>query len=180
MNKSYLLSKKNILVLLVICLIAINLHAQVNANKQPNDFWSRVQFGGGIGLGFGDGYFSGTLAPSAIYRLNNYVALGIGLSGTYNTEKNYYKSSIIGGSILGLFNPIPELQLSTEFEQNNVNIDWDSRTDYIDENYWYPSLYLGAGYSTRHVTIGIRYDLLYDSSKSTYLDPWMPFVRVYF
>ncbi len=179
MKKPFPINMINKIILCLMCLFSFGLNAQ-EVIKQPNEFWSHVQFGGGIGLGFGDGYFSGTLAPSAIYRLNNYVALGVGLSGSYNTEKNYYKSSIIGGSILGLFNPIPELQLSIEFEENNVNVDWDSRTGLRDENYWYPSLFLGAGYSTRNVTMGIRYDVLYNSSKSTYLDPWMPFVRVYF
>lgn len=180
MKKIFILYKKNKIGIFIMCLFSIGLSAQEITNKQPSDFWNHIQFGGGIGLGFGDGYFSGTLAPSAIYRINNYVALGVGLSGTYNTEKHIYKSSILGGSILGLFNPIPEIQLSTEFEENNVNVDWDSRTGLADENYWYPSLFLGAGYSTRNVTIGIRYDVLYNSSKSTYIDPWMPFVRVYF
>ncbi len=35
--------------------------AQVKKNRQTTDFWSHVRFGGGIGLNFGEGYFSGTL-----------------------------------------------------------------------------------------------------------------------
>jgi hypothetical protein len=35
-----------------------------------------VQFGGGIGLGFGSGFTDISVAPSAIYNFNEYVALG--------------------------------------------------------------------------------------------------------
>jgi hypothetical protein len=69
-------------------------------------FWDKVRFGGGIGLGFGDGFFSGTLAPSAVYEFNNTFALGVGFNGTYNTKKEFYKSTVLGGSLIGLFNPV--------------------------------------------------------------------------
>ena len=108
------------------------------------------------------------------------MALGVGLSGTYNTQKDYYKSSVLGVSILGLVNPIPQIQLSAEFEELNVSRKWDSRTGYANENYWYPALFLGAGYSSGPVTFGIRFDVLYDQNKSIYSESWVPFVRVYF
>lgn len=151
-----------------------------NTTMNSNDFWNHVRFGGGIGLSFGDGFFSGTLAPSAIYEFNPQFALGVGLNGTYNCRKNFYKSTIFGGSVLGLFNPIQEIQLSAEFEELNVNRKWEDHLGFSDQNYWYPALFVGAGYSARNITIGIRYDVLYDKEKSVYADPWGPFVRVYF
>jgi len=162
------------------CLFTSYLMAQENTYNHKSDFWDHVRFGGGIGLSFQNNYFSGTLSPSAIYQFNQQFALGVGLSGTYNSRKDYYKSTILGGSIIGLFNPIREIQISAELEENNVNINWDNRTGLTNENYWYTSLFLGAGYRTKHVTVGIRYDVLYDKEKSTYTDPWMPFIRVYF
>jgi hypothetical protein len=39
-----------------------------------------VQFGGGVGLGFGSNYTDISLAPSAIYNFNEYVALGLGVN----------------------------------------------------------------------------------------------------
>lgn len=150
--------------------------------SQINDynFWNHVRFGGGIGLSFGDGFFSGTLAPSAIYEFNNQFALGLGLEGTYNKRKVFYKSTILGGSVIGLINPIDVIQLSAEFEELNVNRVWDNNLGIEDERYWYPALFVGAGYRTQNITLGIRYDLLYDKNKSVYADAWMPFVRVYF
>jgi len=171
---------KSSMLILLICLFSVSLFAQDSNYNQKNDFWNHVRFGGGIGLSFGNHFFSGTLAPNAIYQFNQQFALGAGLSGTYNSQKYYYKSTIIGGSIIGLYNPVNEIQISAEFEENNVSIDWDNRTGFANENYWYPSLFLGVGYHARNLTIGIRFDVLYDNSKSTYADPWMPFVRVYF
>lgn len=161
-------------------LIFISFSQFLTAQNQEKQFWDHVRFGGGIGLSFGDGFFSGTLAPSAIYQLNDQFAMGIGLNGTYNKEKNFYSSTIIGGSVIGLFNVLRELQLSAEFEELNVSRDWDDSIRLKDENYWYPALFLGAGYSTGNVTFGIKYDVLYDETKSVYADSYIPFVRVYF
>ncbi len=149
-------------------------------NSSDDSFWKHVRFGGGIGLSFGDGFFSGTLAPSAIYEFNEQFALGIGLNGTYNSLKNNYKSTIFGGSVIGLYNPIQELQISAEFEQLNVNRKWENRLGIEDQNYWYPALFMGLGYRNQNFTVGIRYDVLYDKDKSIYANAWMPFARVYF
>ena len=169
MKKSIYYFKKATFLIVLLSLCSFGLMAQnSNSNGTSNDFWNHVRFGGGIGLSFGDGFFSGTLAPSAIYQFNEQVALGVGLSGTYNTQKDYYKSSVLGVSILGLVNPIPQIQLSAEFEELNVDRNWDSRTGIEDENYWYPALFLGLGYSSNNVTLGVRFDVLYDKYKSIY------------
>lgn len=153
--------------------------AQNNNDQKTNNFWSNVSFGGGIGVSTGTGFFSATLAPSAIYNFNDQFALGVGLNGTYNRSKDFFKSTIIGGSVIGLFNPIEALQLSAEFEELNVSRNFDN-PDFQDDNYWYPALFMGIGYRNQNVTFGIRYDVLYDENKSIYIDPWAPFVRFYF
>lgn len=158
---------------------SVNLFSQ-NQNIK-SDFWNNVSFGGAIALNFGNNIFSGTLAPSAIYNFNPYVSAGLGLSGTYNTQKDVFSSTILGGSIIGLFNPINEIQLSTEFEQLNVNREFENGLfPDSEENFWANALFLGAGYRSGPVTIGIRYDVLYDERDSIYADPWIPFVRVFF
>ncbi|MEM7085163.1 MAG: alpha-ketoglutarate decarboxylase [Bacteroidota bacterium] len=166
------------------------LSSVLNAQENPSTFWQNVRFGGGIGLSFGNGFFSGTLAPSAIYDFNEQFSAGVGLNGTYNTlkptDRNFgYSSTILGGSILTLFNVIPEIQLSSEFEQLYVTRKYDTgNTDTLavveDDRYWYPALFLGAGYRTNNVTVGIRYDVLYDEGRSIYANAWAPFFRVYF
>lgn len=174
------LLNKTLFICLLIISFSLNTQSQVRTSQTSSDFWSHVRFGGGIGLSFGDGFFSGTLAPSAIYEFNPQFALGVGLNGTYNTQKNFYKSTVFGGSLIGLFNPIKEIQLSAEFEQLNVNRKWENGLGIANDNYWYPALYLGAGFRSRNVAVGIRYDVLYDENKSIYANSWSPFIRFYF
>lgn len=145
-----------------------------------SDFWNHVRFGGGLGLNFGAGFFSGTIAPSGIYQFDSRFALGIGLNATFNNQKNVYKSTILGGSVIGLFNVIREIQLSGEYEQLNVDRNYNVNLNIEDENYWLPALFIGIGYQSGNVTFGVRYDVLYDEEQSIYIDPWMPFVRFYF
>jgi len=166
-----------IIFIFLILLFSQNSKAQ---DIEPS-FWSNVQYGGGLGISFSSDFFSGTLAPSAIYRFNHRFAFGLGLNLTYNTEKNYYTSTIVGTSIQSFFNIIPEIQLSAEFEQLYVDRNWDERTTpYLDESYWYPGLYVGAGFQTGNVTMGVRFDVLYVEDKSIYGNPYNPFVRFYF
>ncbi|MWB96556.1 hypothetical protein GON26_19500 [Flavobacterium sp. GA093] len=145
-----------------------------------NHFWDKVQFGGGLGLGFGSGYTDISVMPSAIYNVNEIVAVGVGLQFGYLSSKNNYSSFIYGGSLVGLVNPIPQIQLSAELEQVRVNTDYNFEGGDFSDNYWNTALYLGAGYRTGNVTIGGRYDVLFNDDRSLYGSAFMPFVRVYF
>ncbi|KJD31774.1 alpha-ketoglutarate decarboxylase [Tamlana nanhaiensis] len=151
----------------------------LNAQISNTNFWNKVRIGGGIGLNFGNGFFSGTLAPSAIYEVDAIFAFGLGLNATYNSQKNTYKSTILGGSLIGLANVIPQLQLSAEFEQLHVSTNFDN-PNLLKDTYWTPALFLGAGYRNNNITLGVRYDILYNTNRSIYANAWMPFVRVYF
>jgi predicted porin len=175
MKESITLVNKKI-VLIFIFMTSFTFSQQNNTS----DFWKNVRYGGGIGLSFGDGFFSGTLAPSAIYEFNPQFGLGVGLNGTISNQKNIYKSTILGGSIISMFNPINEIQLSAEYEQLNVHRVYNNALNLNDDNYWSPALFFGVGYRNGNVTFGLRYDVLYDVEKSIYADPWAPFVRFYF
>lgn len=160
----------------------VNAWAQNDPAPVAPNFWDKVQFGGGFGLGLGSGYTDITIAPSAIYNFNNYVALGAGLQGSYVSSRNLYSSAIYGGSIIGLFNPINEIQLSAELEQVRVNttIKGQNKFQDIKDNFWNTGLFLGAGYRTGNITVGVRYNILYKENDFVYSDAFMPFVRVYF
>jgi long-subunit fatty acid transport protein len=148
--------------------------------QSKSDFWNRVHFGGGLGLGFTNGGFNGSVSPSAIYQVNEQFATGVSLNFNY-AKFNEDKLLAYGGSVLTLFNPVPFLQLSGEFEQLRINRTLSTiGLNDIEDNYWSPALFLGLGYSNQNVTFGMRYDVLYDADKSIYANAWMPFVRVYF
>ena len=181
-NKIY---KKSLLILVIIFLghysmMSQNKNEKVLPRAKINNFWTNVRFGGGLGLDFGNGFFSATIAPSAIYEFDNMFSLGIGLNATFNNQKDFSKSTILGGSIIGLANVTNTIQLSAEFEQLNVNRSFDNSLNMENDNYWVPAIFVGAGYRNGNVTFGVRYDLLYDDEKSIYLNAWAPFVRFYF
>ncbi len=143
------------------------------------NFRGKVRYGGGVGLGFGNENFNAQLAPSALYQANDYLGFGLGLNFNY-ARFGDARLTAYGGSLLSLFNPLPRLQLSVEFEELRVHRDFGDGLPNARDNYWLPALFTGLGYSSGPVTFGIRYDLLYREDKSIYADPWMPFVRFYF
>ena len=172
--------KKFILSSFLMCFF-ISFSFSQNTSSKTSDFWKNVQFGGGLGLNLAEGFFSGGLSPSVLYRVNPYVATGVGLNFMYSSQRDVFKSTVLGGSILGLFNPYRELQISTEFEQLFVSRNFNEQfANYADDDYSYPALFLGLGYTSGNVTFGIRYDVLYDKDKSIQNEAWIPFVRFWF
>ncbi len=147
--------------------------------KTPNPFWQHVRFGGSLGLGFGNGYFNGSIAPSAIYDFNSITSAGVSLSAAY-AKQNNFKATSLGGSIIGMLRPIRAIQLSAEYEQLNITRRYEVDGANRKENYWVPALFLGIGYNTGPVVTGVRYDVLHDSQKSFYSSAFMPFVSIYF
>ncbi|UJH68450.1 alpha-ketoglutarate decarboxylase [Allomuricauda sp. SCSIO 65647] len=170
-------SPKAILGMYILSLFSITV---ISAQQNQSDFWSRVRLGGGFGLGFGNNTFNLQVAPSGIYQANDHFATGVGL------QLNYSKFGddtflAYGASFMNFYNPVRPIQLSAELEQWRVNLSSDGVTGVaVDDNYWLTALFLGIGYTNGNVTFGIRYDVLYDDERSIYVDPLMPFIRVYF
>ena len=137
-------------------------------------------FGGGFGLSIGNNFTNITIAPSGIYNFNDYFALGTGLQYSYLKEKNSYSSNVFGASLIGLFSPIEEIQLSLEVEQINVNNNYIDLGGNYNRNFWNTGLFVGGGYREGGITVGARLNLLFDSNKDIYGSAFMPFVRVFF
>jgi len=178
------MSRTLIFTLVLSLVVSVNLNAQVipaSTQKQPNPFWKNVSFGGGLGLNFGNGFFYGSISPSAIYNFNQYFSAGLGLSYAYLDDKrNDYRLSAYGGSIIALFNPIREIQLSAELEGLQVDQTFLFTEGNIKDNYFQEALFLGLGFRTGNVTIGARYNVLYNKNRNIYGSALMPFVRIYF
>jgi len=180
--KTINLSKKTNITL--ICLLFLGFANAQNEDiiipeKEKSEFWKNVHFGGGIGLNFSNGYNYVAIAPNGLYQFNDKFGLGVGLNANYSKHKNDYEATVLGGSVISIFKPMEELQLSAEFEENNVA--YKSLITNTKNNYWHPALFLGAGYSIGNFgAIGVRYDVLFDDKKSPYGTALLPFVRVYF
>jgi hypothetical protein len=182
--KNYLFSNLTKSVLIVIAVFfyenVIAQYTQVPPARSP--FWEKVQFGGGLGLSFGSGYTDISIAPSAIYNINPYLATGLGLQASYVSSKGYYDSGIYGVSLLTYINPIPEIQLSINLNESYVNNHYESYNGYrgYTDNFWNTALFLGAGYRTGNVTVGLSYNVLFNENDNVYGDALIPFVRAYF
>lgn len=145
-----------------------------------SDFLNHLQFGGGLGLGFGNGYADIMVAPTAIYNFNNYVSAGLGAQYNYVKQRDLYKANMYGGSIIALFNPLEELQISTELEQLRINRTFNDSFRSDSQDFWNTALFIGAGYRNENVTMGIRYNVLHKERDNIYAEAFMPFVRVFF
>ena len=176
----YLFRKKPFL-FFIITLLGAHYYsfAQATYETDESDFFDHVRFGGSLGASFSDNAFSAFLAPKAVYDFNNYVSAGAGFAGSYTNADNFSAYSL-SGSLIGLFRPLKKIQLSSEFEENYFSRNWELEGGDKKDSYWYPALFLGAGYTAGHLTAGIRYDVLYDEEKSIYGSALMPFVSVYF
>ncbi len=176
------LFNQNIILIFAIIFLTFNFsNAQITPSQ--SDFWKNVQFGGGFTLGFGSGFTNLGVSPSMLYNVNEFFAVGTGLQVSYVSATDY-RSLIYGVNLTTLFNPIESIQLSVDLEQLKVNT--TSNTALAGANifpktsFWNTGLWLGAGYRTNNITIGGRYNILFDRNKSIYSDAFLPFVRVYF
>lgn len=164
----------------VLLLISGLFYAQENPRAKTDAFWSHVRFGGSFGLAIGNDFTDVTIAPSAIYNFNDHFALGTGLQYSHLRQKNYYSSNVYGGSLIGLYSPIEEIQFSLELEEVNVNNEYVDLGENYKRSFWNTGLFVGAGYQEGNVTLGARFNLLFDKDKNVYGDAFMPFVRVFF
>ena len=181
MKKNFAINLTVLLTFVFLFGSSIVVFAQENQEmKTKSDFWERVQFGGGLGLGFGNGYADVAIAPSAIYNFNDYFAAGLGLQYSYVKQRNIFTSNMYGGSVIGLFHPIREIQISTELEQLRVNSRFETINGTTTRDFWNTALFVGAGYRNENVTIGLRYNVLHKDRDYMYVDALMPFVRIFF
>lgn len=137
----------------------------------------KFHFGGSLALSLGSDFSNIAVAPSVIYDVNKYFSAGLGVQGSYVNWKNNFESYIYGASLIGLANPIDEIQFSAELEQLRFNTTYENN---YKSSFWNTALFFGAGYRTNNVTIGVRYNVLFDQKKGIYNEPFMPFIRVYF
>jgi len=150
--------------------------------KTRSEFWNNVRFGGNVGANFGNNFSSVLIAPQAIYGVNEDLGVGLGLNYSYSERDlnrfDDFTSTIAGGSVIAIANPIDFLQVSADFEYLNVNRNF--RDNRLNDNYWVPALFLGAGYRQDNFVIGARYDVLFNERRSVFQNGLQPFVRVLF
>ena len=148
------------------------------AVKSKSEFWKKVTFMPSIGLGFGNGSTNISVAPAAVYNVNKYYSVGMGLQYSYLKQRNVFSSSTYGASLIAIANPIKEIQISAELEQLIANV--KNEVSGIKTNFPNTALFLGLGYRLGNSVFGARYNVLFKKDKGVYGDAFMPFVRIAF
>lgn len=184
--------KRNILNFLTFVLISVlfltgclSLKAQDTLiSHQKNDFWQKVKYGGEVSVGFGDTALNINVIPGVIYQFSDSFSLGIGGQIGYVNRRIFSNSTLYGVSGVVLYNPIKEIQLSTEMENLYISTK-NSNPDVFGEppskeKFSNTTLFLGAGYQIKNYIVGIRYNLLTKNENNIYSDVPMLFVRAYF
>lgn len=142
------------------------------------DYQRHWSFGGWFSLSFWNGGTDLLVAPKAYYHVSPKFLTGFGITYIYsdsNDDVFGYHSNSIGGSVMVGARPVPQLQLSAEYEGLNT-----TRSGAFADTYWNNALYLGASFVSGPVSFGIRYDILYDSATSAFGSPWTPVIGFYF
>ncbi len=140
----------------------------------------RLKFGCGFGLSFIGGTNIG-LSPNLIYDVSNTVSFGVGLQGNYTSIKDLQSTTTFGANVLSQYSPIKKLTMLLEFAQLKVNTTTEAVTGDIKKDYWDSALFVGAGFNiTDKISLGAKYNILYDSDESVYSSPIIPFVNITF
>ena len=161
-------------------LLFIGLTSTSFCQNSKSSFGDHLKYGGSFNIGFSNNYTTIGISPSVIYAFDNGFATGVSLSYFHTKNKtfnNTFTSNVYGGSVIGLYNTLRFLQISAELEQLNINY---TNTYLNYDSHWNTALYLGLAYSTINVSIGLRYDVLYDKKKSIYGSSISPVIRIYF
>jgi len=170
------IASRNLKKLLILPIFILGCYAGLAQNtKQKSDFWKKVRFGGGVGVGFNNAGYNASISPSAIYQVSDNFSAGINTNVIFSkVGDSSFKA--YGGGAIALYNPVQFIQLSSEYEHLRVN---QSLGD-IKNNFWAPALFVGIGYTNKFSTIGMRYNVLENHENSIYFNAWSPFIRFYF
>ena len=161
--------------------IFIHLHVtSQNSDLDQPRFFDNVSFGGGANIGIGTTYSSFSISPSAIYNFSDEFSAGLSFTYVYVKTKSIFNATTnhFGGSILAFYRPIDHLQFAAEYEQLKVN----QKYVFLDNPPLRQSaFYIGAEYVTGNISMGLRYDILFDKVENIiYSSALTPVFRVYF
>lgn len=185
--------KKNILALKLVLTILVfvcskSVFSQIEKDKGEEKVadtssikdQKRLKFGCGFGLNF-VGSTNISLSPNLMYSVSNKVILGVGIQGSYASIKNLQNTTTFGGNVLMMYTPARKLSTILELAQLRVVTKTEAEIENTTNKYWDTALFVGAGFNiTNKISVGAKYNLLYDEDESVYTSPIVPFVNITF
>lgn len=146
------------------CLLLISVGMVSHAQFQM----SRVTFGGGVGLQFGD-YTLVNIAPQVGYDVTKYLNMGAGFTYTrYSDKYDNYKltNDYLGFNIYGRVYPLPFLVFQLQPEVNRMwqTLKYRPTGEKVTEEKFVPVCLIGGGVRLGAITAMIQYDLAQNSN----------------
>jgi hypothetical protein len=140
----------------------------------------RLTFGCGFGLNFLGGT-NITLSPNLMYAVSDKFSLGAGIQGSYISIKDVQTTTTIGLNVVGEYNLSKKLTTLVEFAELKVHTKQETLAGDIKNDFWESALFVGAGYNINDkISLGAKFNLLYDEDESVYASPIIPFVNITF
>lgn len=134
----------------------------VQETKKSNSFdASKLEFGGNLGLQFGE-YTHVGIEPQIGYKISPYFSAGITLGYNYFSEKyDYDNKDEFSALTMGVYSrvyPIPQIVLSVQPEISRV---WYKLDGYSDSGVA-PTCLIGGGVRYGGVILMLQYDVVQD------------------
>jgi long-subunit fatty acid transport protein len=156
----------------------VQMDSLTTVNNKDSTLKNRLKFG----LGFGVNFIGGTnlsLSPNLTYRLTKNFSVGGGLQFNYAGLKDIQKTTTYGANALVYYTPVRKLLTTLEFSELHVNR--NSLITNTTNEFWESALFIGAGIQiTPKLSLGAKYNVLYDKNKSVYSSPVVPFINISF
>ncbi|NNC48990.1 MAG: hypothetical protein HKO01_00460 [Flaviramulus sp.] len=139
-----------------------------------------------IGCGFGLNFVGATnisLSPNLSYKVSDKISFGAGIQGSYSAIKNLQNTTTFGGNLITTYNPIQKISMLLEFVELNVSTKTEETVTAPEtkNSYWDTALFVGAGLNiTRKISVGAKYNMLFDENESVYTSAVIPFVNITF
>ncbi len=138
----------------------------------------KLRFGTGFGLNFVGGT-NISVAPHLTYNFNEKLAVGVGVQFNYLSIKDVQTTTSYGANSIFEYKPTKKILTLAEFVQLRVSAKSDIGGS--DTSFWDSALFLGAGYFiTEKISLGAKYNVLYDEDESIYSSAIIPFVNIAF
>jgi hypothetical protein len=165
---------KRLLLLLAGLVLSLQLVAQDDGSSQGRQpIWDKLSLGGNFNLQFGNITFI-DVSPLVGYRVTNRFTVGPGFTYRYLRFRGFEGSSIYGGRVFARHMIGQQFFAHAEYESLNAEF---VQNEQLVRN-WVPGLFVGGGIfqpigSRSGVTLSALYNLMYDSLRSPYNNPWV-------
>ncbi len=154
--------KKILLLFISLVWLTSAINAQFNSSK--------LTFGGGLGLQFGD-YTLINISPQVGYNITNFLNVGAGISYIHYSEKydhDFYKqkNNYLGLNIYSRIYPIPYIVLMVQPEINRMWRTIENRTTHhkVKDDELIPVCLVGGGVRLGPITAMIQYDVVQNNN----------------